>query len=140
MKGHGYIELLERFAPRVIHDEAQLEATQDVVDDLLERNGQLNEDELAYLDLLSALIEDWEDENVEMPELSGLDLLKVLIDDRRVSQRDLVRAHVFATDSVASEVLAGKRRVTVEHVTQLARFFNLPADLFLTGAPTARSA
>jgi antitoxin component HigA of HigAB toxin-antitoxin module len=57
--------------------------------------------------------------------------LRVLLDDRRPSQRDLVRARVFATDSVASEVLARKRGFTIEQVAGLARLFDLPADLFL---------
>lgn len=129
-----YTALLERFPPRVIHDEGQLEATQRAVDELLERKDSLNEDELAYLELLSRLIEEWEDENVPMPEVSGVNVVKVLMDDRRLSQRGLVRAGVFATDSVASEVLAGKRSLTIEHVVRLARFFDLPADIFLAGA------
>ncbi|MDE3076437.1 MAG: hypothetical protein KGJ86_13530 [Chloroflexota bacterium] len=72
---------------------------------------------------------------MEIPELSGIDLVRVLLDDRALSQRDLVHARVFATDSVAAEVLAGKRGLTVNHVSRLARFFDLPAGLFLPSAP-----
>jgi antitoxin component HigA of HigAB toxin-antitoxin module len=42
-----------------------------------------------------------------------------------------VRAGIFATDSVASEVLAGKRLLTADQVRGLAQFFQLPADFFL---------
>lgn len=137
MSKDRYVALLERFAPRVIHEAEQLEATQAVVDELLERKDALDEAELAYLELLSTLIEDWEDEHVEVPEISGADLVRVLLEDRGLSQRDLARARVFATDSVASEVLAGKRGLTVMHITRLARFFDLPAELFLPGAPVS---
>ena len=129
-----YVELLERFPPRVIREEEQLEATERAIDALLERKEELDEDELAYLDLLTQLVENWEDDNVDMPMVGGVDLLKVLMDDRGLTQRDLVRAGVFATDSVASEVLSGKRGLTLEHVVKLARYFDLRADLFLPAA------
>jgi HTH-type transcriptional regulator/antitoxin HigA len=135
-----YVSLLKRFPPRVIHDEDQLEATQRDIDELLGRKDDLDDAELAYLELLSTLVEDWEDEHVEIPAIAGVDLIKVVLEDRGLSQRDLVRANVFATDSVASEVLAGKRGLTVEHVSRLARFFDLPADLFLPTAPAVHSA
>jgi antitoxin component HigA of HigAB toxin-antitoxin module len=68
---------------------------------------------------------------VEIPALAGLELIRALLAERRLTQRDLVRAGIFATASVASEVLAGKRSLTTEQVRGLAAFFRLPADLFL---------
>jgi HTH-type transcriptional regulator/antitoxin HigA len=73
---------------------------------------------------------------VVIPELSGVELLRELIVERELTQRDLVRAGVFATDSVASEVLAGKRSLNVDQVRALAQYFRLPADVFL-GQPQA---
>jgi len=126
-----YVQLLERFPPRVIRSKAQLLATEDEIEALLARKDRLDEPERAYLDLLSRLVEDWEDEHVEMPTISGVDLARVLLGDRKLTQRDLVRAGVFATDSVASEVLAGRRSPTVAHVAKLAEYFGLPTDLFM---------
>jgi antitoxin component HigA of HigAB toxin-antitoxin module len=48
-----------------------------------------------------------------------------------------VRAGTFATASVASEVLAGKRSLTADQVRGLAGFFRLPADLFLNRTAAA---
>ena len=42
-----------------------------------------------------------------------------------------MRAGIFATPSVASEVLAGRRALTTDQVRGLATYFKLPADLFL---------
>jgi antitoxin component HigA of HigAB toxin-antitoxin module len=48
-----------------------------------------------------------------------------------------VGAGIFATASVASEVLAGKRSLTADQVRGLAGFFRLPADLFLNQTAAA---
>jgi len=138
MSRDRYVQLLERFPPRVIRTKAQLAATEDEIEALLSRKERLDESERAYLDLLTRLVEDWEDEHVEMPTLGGIELVKVLLVDRELGNRDLVRAGVFATDSIASEVLAGRRSPTVTHIAKLARYFGLPADLFIPKEAAAR--
>ncbi len=73
-----------------------------------------------------------------MRTLGGIQLVKVLLVDRELGNRDLVRAGVFATDLIASEVLAGRRRPTVTHIAKLAQYFWLPADLFIPKKTAAR--
>ena len=138
MSADRYAQLLERFPPRVIRSKAQLLKTEAEVESLLSRKDRLDESERAYLDLLTRLVEDWEDEHVEMPQLAGMDLVKVLLEDRQLSHRDLVRAGVIATDSIASEVLAGRRSPTVTHVAKLAQYFSLPTDLLIPKEAVAR--
>lgn len=140
MKRDRYVQLLERFPPRVIRSKSQLLATEEEIEFLLARKDHLDESERAYLDLLSRLVEDWEDEHVEMPSIGGTELVKVLLKDRDLTQRDLVRAGVFATDSIASEVLAGRRSPTVTHIARLAKYFALPAHLFLPREAAVASA
>ncbi len=123
------IELFRDFPLLPIRTEAEMEQAQGVVDELLGR--ERDEAEELYLDVLGTLIQAYEEERVIIPELSGLELLRALIVERELSQRDLVRAGIFATDSVASEVLAGKRLLNADQVRALAQFFHLPADLFL---------
>jgi HTH-type transcriptional regulator / antitoxin HigA len=129
------LELFAQFPPVAIQTEAQLEAAQDVVDDLLGR--ERGDAEELYVDLLGTLIHAYEQVHVEIPALTGLELIHALLAERDLTQRDLVRAGIFATASVASEVLAGKRSLTTDHVRGLASFFRLPADLFLREAAAA---
>jgi HTH-type transcriptional regulator/antitoxin HigA len=131
MNKRRYLELLEGFPPRVIGTKNQLLATENMIESLLARKDALDQTELAYLDLLSKLVSDWEAEHAPIPELTGVELVRELCGERGVSQRDLVKGGVFATDSVASEVFSGKRGLTVAHIKGLARYFDLPADLFL---------
>jgi len=123
------LELFRGFPLLPIRTEAELERAQAVVDELLGR--ERDEAEELYLDVLGTLIHAYEEEHVAIPELSGLELLRALIVERGLSQRDLVRAGIFATDSVASEVLAGKRSLNADQIRALAGYFDLPADLFL---------
>jgi len=80
---------------------------------------------------MGTLIYAYEQAHVMIPELSGLELIHALLTERGLTQRDLVRAGIFATPSVVSEVLAGRRSLTTDHVRGLASFFRLPADVFL---------
>lgn len=140
VKRDRYLQLLERFPPRVIRSKAQLLATEEEIEALLARKGRLDVSERSYLDLLARLVEDWEDAHIEMPAVGGIELVKVLLEDRGLTQRELVRAGVFQTDSIASEVLAGRRSPTVAHVAKLAEYFSLPADLMLPGEVATQTA
>lgn len=53
----------------------------------------------------------------------------VLIEESSVRQKDLVP--IFKTESIVSDVLKGKRKLTVEHIQKLGEFFNVsPAEFF----------
>jgi HTH-type transcriptional regulator / antitoxin HigA len=123
------LELFAQFPPVAIQTDAHLEAAQEVVDDLLGR--ERDEAEELYVDLLGTLIYAYEQAHVEIPALGGLELIHALLAERGLTQRDLVRAGIFATASVASEVLAGKRSLTTDQIRGLAAYFRLPADVFL---------
>lgn len=115
---------------------------QDRIDELLAL-PRLSPAQADYLDLLTRLLRAWEDEHVEIPRLSGVELVKVLCQERGVPQRALTP--IFGTPSIVSEVLSGKRELRRQHIEGLASFFHVsPAAFFPTGAPgqtpTQRSA
>jgi len=89
-----------------------------------------------YLDLLSHLVRIWEDEHVEIPPLSGIELVKELCRERGISQRALVP--IFGTPSIVSEVFSGKRELQRKHIEALAAFFHVsPAAFFPTTSISA---
>ncbi len=122
-----YEQLMTAFMPRPIQSEAQYWETQAHIDDLVDKND-LTADEQDYLTLLGLVIERYEDDNEPDFELRGVALIKALVEEQGLRQRDLVP--IFKTDSIVSAVLNGKRSLTVEHINKLAAFFNLPHDLF----------
>jgi HTH-type transcriptional regulator / antitoxin HigA len=124
----SYIELLKTFPPRTITSEEQFCETQQVIDALIDK-GDLTPDEEEYLDLLGTLVYAYEAEHVPMPELRGVDLIRVCLSERNLRQKDLIP--IFKTESIVSAVLNGRRKLTVEHIRKLSKFFKLPPELFL---------
>ena len=123
-----YIQLLQEFPPRTITNEQQLEATQEVIDCLLDGH-ELTTDEAEYLNLLGVLIWEYEQAQEPIPDIYGVELLQVLIAERQLLQKDLVP--IFKTESIVSDILNGKRQLTLRHIQELAIFFNLSPAVFL---------
>jgi len=124
-----YSDLLIEFLPRPISSEEGYQTTQQEIDRLLDKE-ELSPDEQDYLNLLGALIMDYESrtEEEEQYELQGVALVRGLMELHDLKQKDLVS--VFKTRSIASAVLNGKRPLTVEHIDKLAAYFHLPHQLF----------
>jgi HTH-type transcriptional regulator/antitoxin HigA len=123
-----YIELLKSFPPRLIKSEEELIATQKVIDSLLDK-PELTSDEQDYLNLLGTLVYEYEQKNVHIPDICGVELLKVMMAELNLRQKDLVP--IFKTESIVSEVLSGRRRLTIAHIQKLANLFHIsPAAFF----------
>lgn len=123
----SYIDLLKQFPPRPIKSEEELLATQEIIDALMD-SGQLTPDKQDYLNLLGMLVYEYEEKYVFIPDLFGVELLRALIDEFDLKQKDLVP--IFKTESIVSEVLKGRRKFTVEHIDKLSRFFHVSPSVF----------
>jgi HTH-type transcriptional regulator / antitoxin HigA len=116
----------------LIHSEVQLEQVQAVIDALIDK-GNLTSDEKDDLDALGTLVYDYEQTLEPFPDIYGIELLKVLIEERALKQKDLVP--VFRTESIISEVLHGRRQLTSRHIQELAAFFHVSPAAFFPNNP-----
>lgn len=123
-----YIELIVAFPPRPISCEAELIATQNRINYILDRR-KLTQDDRDYLNVLGILVYDYEQKHEPMPVLKGIKLLKALMVEAELSEKDLV--DIFATESLVAEVLKGNRELTVSQIQKLAEFFHLSPAAFL---------
>ncbi len=123
-----YLQLLQTFPPHTINSDEEWDKTVAVIDKLLDRPS-LSSEESDYLNVLGTLVFDYERRTEPVPDLSGVELLKVLIAERDLLQKDLVP--IFKTESIVSDILNGKRKLTVRHIQELAKFFKLPQAVFL---------
>lgn len=124
-----YMQLLQAFPPRPITSEEDFAATQAAIDKLLDK-PELTPEEEDYLDVLGTLVLHYENQQADMiPDIYGVELLKVLIAERNLKQKDLVP--IFKTESIVSDVINGKRQLTTRHIQELAEFFHLPVAVFL---------
>jgi HTH-type transcriptional regulator/antitoxin HigA len=124
----SYGDLLLTFEPRPIQNEDEANRILDVIDALISK-GDLSADERDFLVLLGSLIFLWEDGRVEPPNAAPHEVVKALLEANELRQRDLV-GPVFPTESVASEVLSGKRKLTYDFVSRLSRFFHVSPEVF----------
>lgn len=122
-----YVELLTTFPPRPIRTEEDLIATQSIIDSLLDQR-ELTPEERDYLHVLGTLVEEYECDHVEIPDIYGVELLRALLIEFDLRQKDLVP--VFKAESIVSEVLSGQRQLTLAHVQKLAEFFHVSPTAF----------
>lgn len=122
-----YLDLLRQFPPRFIRSEEDFDATQKVVDTLLDKPTLTNEEE-EYLNVLGALIYEYEETLEPIPDIYGVELLKCLLEERNLQDKDLIP--IFETESIVSEILNGKRELTDKDIQKFAEFFKISPDMF----------
>jgi HTH-type transcriptional regulator / antitoxin HigA len=123
----SYADLLIAFPPRPIRTAEQFLATQKRIDALIDKD-ELSEDEQDYLNLLGTLVYEYEEKTVEIPDIYGVEMLKALIEEFELRQKDLTS--IFKTESIVSDVLNRKRSLTVEHIQKLSQFFHVSPSVF----------
>ena len=123
-----YAELLAQTLPRVIHSEEENEHFLNLLLDLEHRSDEWTPAESKLAELLTLLIEEFEEKNYQLKAASPIDVLVELMDVNNLKQKDLVG--IFATESVVSEILSGKRSLTVDHITRLSERFHVSPAVF----------
>ena len=122
-----YAALLKRTPPKVIRTQQQNEEYIRILEEM-ERRGNLDEDEKEFAELLTLLIENFENKNYQLRPSTPLEVVAELMDSNGLRQKDLV--DVFGTESVVSEVLNGKRELNKDHIERLSARFNVSPELF----------
>jgi HTH-type transcriptional regulator / antitoxin HigA len=90
-----------------------------------------------FIDTLSVLIEAYDEEHHEIPDLSGAELLKFLMEQHGLSQGDLPE---IGSQGVVSEVLRGKRELNVRQIRALSERFHLSPEAFFPKVERKREA
>jgi len=127
-----YAALLAQTLPAVIHSEKENErciALLEALDRKEERKAEkLSAAERRLAELLTVLIEDFEQEAYALKPARPVEVLRELIESNGLKQKDLL--DIFGTPSIVSEVLREKRSLTVEHIRKLSRRFHVSPEVF----------
>lgn len=124
-----YGRLLARKLPAVIRSEADNARLIADLQQLDQRHDDLTPEEREYAELLTVLIEAFEDSHYRLEGSTPDSRLRSLMEEHGLRQRDLL--DVFGSRGIASEVVSGKRAVSKAQAKGLAEIFHVPADLFL---------
>ena len=123
-----YATLLAKTLPAVIHSEKENEHYTELLQELDHKAGKLTPAEQRLAELLTLLIEDFEERHYSLKSATGVEALQELMDANDLKQKDLI--DVFGTPSIISEVLSGKRKLTTGHIRKLSRRFRVSPELF----------
>ena len=130
-------EMIAQGAPRVIHNEDELEAYTDALFQLTALENPTPPQEEA-IELLTLLIERYEREHYAIPAAEPVSVLRYLLEKQNLTQRDLIPQ--FGSESAVSMVMTGSRNLTLEQIRKLSTRFNLPTDIFIPKKKPAVSA
>jgi HTH-type transcriptional regulator / antitoxin HigA len=125
-----YEEILARKPPHPIRTEEEADRVREEIQ-ALARTHPRSPGEEEYLSLLSQLLIAWEHGRYEPPHLPGFEVLRCLLEDNDLPQAALV-GPVFASRSIVSEILSGRRKLTLNHIQKLAEFFHTRPEVFLS--------
>jgi HTH-type transcriptional regulator / antitoxin HigA len=124
-----YAALLSSTLPAVIRSDAENERYIALLGELDRKGNRMTAAERRMAELLTLLIEDFEEKHYALKSSNPVDVLTELMSANNLKQKDLL--DVFGTPSIVSEVLHGKRRLTTEHVRRLSRRFNVSPEVFI---------
>ena len=95
----------------------------------LDERDDPSPEEEALAEVLTLLIEDYEEKRHPMPRVSPNESLKALMDDRVLKHKDIWP--VLGNKGAATEILNGRRSISKAQAKRLAEFFQVPIDLFI---------
>ncbi len=123
-----YFKLVKQFPLTRIRDSEHLEAAQQMIDYLLQE--KLHEGAQEYLDVLTDLVEAYEDEHEPIPDACEADVLQELMRSNGLSQARLSKK-VGISQSTISAVVNGSRSLTKGQIITLGKFFHVSSAAFL---------
>jgi len=124
-----YAALLSSTLPAVIRSEVENERYIALLEELDRKGNRMTAAERRMADLLTLLIENFEEKHYALKAGSPVDVLNELLSANNLKQKDLL--DVFGTPSIVSEVLHGKRQLTTEHIRRLSRRFHVSPEVFI---------
>ena len=99
------------------------------LDELIDEAGE-NEAPLieSLIDILGTLVKDYEDRNIPEPEVDPIDCLKFLMEEHNLKPSNLPEV---GSQEVVSDLLSGKRPLTVKQIKALSERFHVSPAVFV---------
>jgi HTH-type transcriptional regulator/antitoxin HigA len=129
-----YIDLCAYLPLIPVQSDMQMRQANMMIDRLVSFLGdEPNRTEAAqvsmYLNVLSDLVGDYESKRFVFAKSEARELLAYLMEANQLKQTDL--ANEIGSQSVVSDILSGKRSLTLQHIKKLAIRFKVSPALFI---------
>ena len=124
-----YRKLLDEALPVVIRTKKEYQRLLHAAAQLMEKpEPEITEEEGRLLEMLSMLVEEYEDRVHPLPKAEPYKMLNHLLQEKGLKPSDLWG---ILPKSRVSEILSGKRGISKAQAKQLAELLHVPVDLFL---------
>jgi HTH-type transcriptional regulator / antitoxin HigA len=124
-------EALCRFLlPRPIRDKTDYENLLEIAEAFAGFESQMTGDQNDYFDLITSLLETWENDHMKWARKTPLETLRHLLEDRAMTAADLSRI-LNSSPKLGPMILRGVRAITADHARKLGAFFGVPAGIFI---------
>lgn len=120
---------------KVIRSEVEYQSALADLDDLLEEDPRPGTAEADRLEVLAVLIEDYESETWPESLPSPVEAIRFRMEQEGLRQRDLIP--YFGSASRVSEVLSGKRGLSISMIRALAEGLQIPARVLIREEPSS---
>ncbi len=121
---------METLKYTVIKTEEQYNKYCNELEELIILNIENGADEVQdVIDLLTLLIEKWDEKHNTINDLDPIQLLKSLMKDHNMKSKDLVNV-LSVSKSLVSSILNYRRGLSKENIRVLAEFFKLSQEAF----------
>ena len=120
---------------RPLRTEADYEAALKQYEGYFDKEPELGSPEGDHFELLGLVIAKYEDEHYPIKAAEPVETIKLVMEANNYSKADLGR--VLGSRSRATEILNGRRDLTVAHMRALARDWRIPVQM-LVGEGTVR--
>jgi HTH-type transcriptional regulator/antitoxin HigA len=115
--------------PRLVKTEAQYREYLEEIERLCDLDPEPNSEDGERLALLALLIKDYEKERASLPLPSPVDAILFRMEAQGLKQKDLVP--YIGSKSHVSEILSGKRKLTINMVRALSKGLGIPSSALL---------
>jgi HTH-type transcriptional regulator / antitoxin HigA len=124
-----YAGLLTKALPTVIKTEEENERILAEIEKLMDKGEGMSPEELALLELMSQLVEAYEEEAYPVKGAPPHEVLRHLMEANDLKQADLLP--ILGSRGHVSDIVNGKRGISKVHAKALGEFFHVSPELFI---------
>jgi antitoxin component HigA of HigAB toxin-antitoxin module len=119
----------------IIRDEAGYEAAMAEYEAFFDKEPALGNEDGDRFELLGLLLAKYEEEHFPMPKTSPVEAIRFAMDRKGLAQSDL--AELLGSRSRASEILSGRRELTLPQIRLLAKAWGIPVQALVAEVEAA---
>jgi antitoxin component HigA of HigAB toxin-antitoxin module len=131
--GDSYLALIHEFPLRPIRNDSEFESASKIMERLAVRDeGSLDVGEQDYLDAITEFVSIYDERHDPFGDdkLTGLDMLKFLMEQTSMKQTEIAKLLGVGTSAV-SMILSGDRPITADHARTLGQRFHVEPGIFI---------